>query len=361
MRCVAGGKPKTGAGAALLVGWAAGARAATLHSAFIFLNTRIRVPFDNRAVTFEASLFVERVAKNLFSTSTMKSPDFPFQGRPSRLVLFHGLASTPKEFGFLTHPLRRHGVRLQALHVPGYSAGMLAGTARWQDWVEAAGRALDELDTESPAPFVLGGLCTGAMLALAVAARRSRPGLRGLALLSPLFAYDGWGLPWWYALRPVAYVTGLTRFFAMREREPYGLRNERMRALVRQQTSAGETSLVGPGQVSLAVVRESERLSAHVRTLLPDLAHPVQVQHAREDEICSLSSVRKALSGVPTGLLSLHVLENSYHMVTADNDRHLVADRLSAFIQGLDACSLDNAPLAHDGSPFDVVEAAIAS
>ena len=110
------------------------------------------------------------------------------------------------------------------------------------------------------------------------------------------------------------------------------------------------------------MVRESERLSAHVRTLLPELAHPVQVQHAREDEICRLASVRGALARVPTGLLSLHVLDNSYHMITADNDRHLVADRLSAFLQGLDASSLDSVPFAHDiSSAFDVVEAATAS
>ena len=292
----------------------------------------------------------------------MMSPDHQWPGRPSRLVLFHGLASSPKEFGFLVHPLRRHGVRLVTPEVPGYSAGLLDDAARWQDWVDAASRCLDQIEAESPEPYVLGGLCTGSMLALAVAARRPRAGLRGLALLSPLFAYDGWALPWWYALRPIAYATGLTRFFSMREREPYGLRNERMRALIRQQIAAGETSLAGPGSVPLRVVRESERLSAHVRTLLPELTHPVQVQHAREDEICSLASVREALQHVPTGLLSLHVLENSYHMVTADNDRHLVADRLSAFLQGLDACGIDSAPFEHElPNAFDVVEAAPAS
>ena len=292
----------------------------------------------------------------------MKSPEPVWQGRPTRLVLFHGLASSPKEFGFVTHPLRRHGVRLQAPELPGYSAGLLDPGARWQDWVRAAGRCLDQLEAGSPEPYVLGGLCTGAMLALAVAAQRPRTGLRGFALLSPLFAYDGWALPWWYALRPLAYGAGITRLFAMREREPYGLRNERMRQLIRAQIAAGETSLVGPGSVPLRVVRESERLSAHVRTLLPGLAHPVQVQHAREDEICRLASVRKAIARVPTGLLSLHVLENSYHMITADNDRHLVADRLSAFLQGLDATSCDSAPFAHDiSSAFDVVEAATAS
>jgi carboxylesterase len=291
----------------------------------------------------------------------MKSRDPTSHGRPGRLVLFHGLASTPREFGFLTHPLRRHGVRLEAPELPGYTAGTLAGAARWQAWVGAAGRCLDALEAASSEPYVLGGLCTGAMLALAAAAERPRPGLRGFALLSPLFAYDGWALPWWYALRPIAYATGLTRLFQMREREPYGLRNERMRQLIRQQMAAGETTLVGPASVPLALVRESERLSAHARTLLPRLAHPVQVQHARDDEICRLASVRTALARVPTGLLSLHVAENSYHMITADNDRHDVADRLSAFLQGLDACGPDSVAFARRiPSEPDAVETAAA-
>ena len=102
----------------------------------------------------------------------MKPLDSFRQGRPSRLVLFHGLASSPKEFGLLTHPLRRHGVRLQAPEVPGYSSGMLSDKARWQAWVDEAAHSLDELNAQSCEPFVLGGLCTGAMLALAVAARR---------------------------------------------------------------------------------------------------------------------------------------------------------------------------------------------
>lgn len=38
-------------------------------------------------------------------------------------------------------------------------------------------------------PVVLGGLCTGAVLALRVAARGGVEGIRGLALLSPLLAY----------------------------------------------------------------------------------------------------------------------------------------------------------------------------
>ena len=44
------------------------------------------------------------------------------------------------------------------------------------------------------------------------------------------------------------------------------------------------------------------------------------------------------------------------------NWERLVADRLSDFLQGLDACPLDSVPFAHDiSTAFDVVEAAPAS
>jgi carboxylesterase len=246
--------------------------------------------------------------------------------------MLHGLASTPKEFGMMVHPLRRLGVKLVTPEVKFYSYGSLAETPRWQDWVESAADGIQTFMGPSPDPYVLGGLCTGAMLALAVAAARPFPGLRGLALLSPLFSYDGWALPWWYRMRHLAYLLHIDRHFAMRERTPYGLKNERVRQMVRHQLESGQASLVGPAQVSLQVVRESERLSRHVISLLPRQTLPMLALHAREDEICSLKSVQKVLTRVPQQQLRLTVLEDSYHMITADNDRQQVADELAGFM-----------------------------
>lgn len=252
---------------------------------------------------------------------------------PARLVLFHGLASSPREFGLLSHPLRRGGVSLLTPEVPGYSHGQFDGSVRWPRWVDAAAQCLDDaLGNDVSQPFVLGGMCTGAMLAIAVAARRPLPGLQGLALLSPLFAYDGWSLPWWYGFRRLAYVLRIARFFSMRERPPYGLKDERMRTRVRQQLDRHGDSLVGPSSVPLQVVQQSELLSAFVRGVLPEISLPISVLHAREDEICSLDSVQAALSDKPDSQCRVKVLENSYHMITADNDRQQVADTLIEYV-----------------------------
>ncbi|WP_077034745.1 carboxylesterase [Pelomonas sp. KK5] len=247
-----------------------------------------------------------------------------------RLILLHGLASTPKEFSLLHHPLRRLGLQLECPTVPGYSHGMLATDARWTDWVDAATTAVAAL-LEDGEPAIIGGLCSGAMLALAVADRLPRAPLRGLALLSPLLAYNGWGLPWWYRLRHIAYGLGISRWFAMSEREPYGLKNERMRQWVRAQMDGVEATLVGPASVPLNVVRQSELLSRHARSLLDEQHRPLLALHAREDEICRLDTVRKAFERQRSGVARLEVLENSYHMVSADNDRQQVAELIAGF------------------------------
>jgi len=247
-----------------------------------------------------------------------------------RLILLHGLASTPKEFSLLFHPLRRLGLQLECPTVPGYSHGMLATHARWTDWVDAATESVRELLADGE-PAILGGLCSGSMLALAVAERLPRSPLRGLALLSPLIAYNGWGLPWWYRLRYIAYGLGIAPWFAMSEREPYGLKNERMRQWVRAQMEGDEATLIGPASVPLNVVRESERLSRHARKLLGEQRRPLLVIHAREDEICRLDTVRETFDRLRAGPASLEVLENSYHMVSADNDRQQVVDLIAAF------------------------------
>ena len=247
-------------------------------------------------------------------------------------MLLHGLLSSPKEFGLVQHPLRRAGVKMIAPELQGYTLGTGEPGRQWQDWLLAASAALDELPGHEP--VVLGGLCTGAMLATALALARPQR-VQGLVLLSPLLAYDGWGLPWWYRLRRIAYVLHIESLFAMREREPFGLKNEKMRLWVRQQLQTQGDSVAGPARIPLWAVRQSELLSAHVSARLKDLAVPVRTVHAREDEICSLASVERVLRAIDPARHHMSVLDNSYHMITADNDRNLLVHQLQAFVQGL--------------------------
>ena len=246
---------------------------------------------------------------------------------PARVLLFHGLLSTPAEFGLICHPLRRSGIEVVAPVLQGYSHGGGRPAASWQAWVEQAQAALDEQASDGEDLYV-GGLCSGALLALALTYPSN---VKGLVLLSPLFSYDGWSLPWWYRLRSVAYLLGLSDYFSMPEAEPYGLKNERMRNWVKQQLAQTDVSAVGPSRLPLSAIRQSELLSRHVRRRLASIQQPVLALHAHEDEICSIEGARRSLRDLGAEQLRFVELQNSYHMITADNDRQQVVWEIQRF------------------------------
>lgn len=248
---------------------------------------------------------------------------------PSPVLLLHGLLSSPQEFALVTNPLRMRGVPHQALSIPGYTLGDEPPALSWQAWRDAACTAIDAC---APAgqPVILAGLCIGGVLA-ALAALEMPQRVAGLALISPTFTYDGWGLSPVRHLRRIGYLTGLDRFFFFSEREPYGVKNPRVREWVRQELQARKQSAVGPLRMPLRALRESERLMAEVHARLAVLHCPLLVIHAHEDEITRFASVERFFASLPLADKELVALENSYHMVTIDNDRLKVVEALDRF------------------------------
>jgi len=247
------------------------------------------------------------------------------------LLLFHGLYSSPQEFGFIGQDLRRRRIAHQAIVTSGYTLSREAVSPQWRTWREAALAAAQPY-LAGDAPVVLGGLCMGGVLAAALALEAPR-NVAGLVLMSPTFAYDGWGLPLRRHWRHLGYWAHLDRFFSVAEREPYGIKNPKIRKWVIRDLQERANSAVGPARLPLRALREGERMMATVRARLGELSCPLLLIHAREDEITSLKSVQKLFASLPQADKQLAVLENSYHMITIDNDRHEVAALLERFVR----------------------------
>jgi len=228
--------------------------------------------------------------------------------------------------------MRSKGLSHVAVTVPGYTLadGAAADWLRWR----AAGADVVDAQARGSARIVLGGLCMGGVLAAALALEAPER-VAGLVLMSPSFDFDGWGLSPIRHLRHIGYWTGLDRYFFVTEREPYGVKNARMREWIVRELHERSQSAAGPARVPLRALREAERMANYVRARLHELTCPILVIHAREDEITSLASVERLFDGLPQPNKELVILENSYHMVTIDNDRQQVPAVIDRFCRRL--------------------------
>jgi carboxylesterase len=90
-------------------------------------------------------------------------------------------------------------------------------------------------------------------------------------------------------------------------------------------------SAAGPSTLPLWAIREVDRLKDHVSAGLHRLTPRTLMLHARDDEVCTLASAQRSMHSLAAADKRLVVLEDSYHMITIDNDRHRVTDELRDF------------------------------
>ena len=149
-------------------------------------------------------------------------------------------------------------------------------------------------------------------------------------MLAPPVYIDGWATPWYRGLRPLLYlVPGLGRTMKIEEEDPFGIKNEQLRAIVKAKFERGENFHYR--WVPLECIRQVDRLRAIVMKRAKEIRCPTLVVHAREDELTSLRSANFMVEQIGGGRARMVVLEDSYHMICVDNDREIVAKNVLEF------------------------------
>lgn len=262
----------------------------------------------------------------------IKSVDFKMAGGRSGVLLIHGLTGTPTEMRLVAKGLNRNGFTVHGMQLAGHCGNEedLLRTG-WHDWYRSVCEAADKLRAEVDHMFVA-GLSMGALLALKLAADRPAE-VDGLGLYGTTFFYDGWTIPWIGKLSfllPLWCGLGFGRHRKFHECFPYGIKDERIRQRIANSMLSGNSADAGlPGNPwpSLA---EFYRLSFVVRKQLASINTPCLVVHAQDDDVASLKNVRTVVRGV-SGPVETVLLENSYHMITVDQERDQVIERSTRF------------------------------
>ncbi|TWR92914.1 alpha/beta fold hydrolase [Pseudomonas saxonica] len=248
------------------------------------------------------------------------------------VLLIHGLTGTPAELRRVAQGLAKDGTR--TVYVPtlaghcGDNSDLQA--TGWQDWYEGVRKTFVAIGQRHRQVFV-GGLSMGAVMSMYVAAEH--PGqVAGLMLYSTTLRYDGW------SINKLAFMTPLlmaipfgVHLCSFEERPPYGIKNERLRAIVERQMKAGESTNAGLLTMEGVTVRELHRMNAVVKKRMPSITTPALVVHSIEDDITSrwnADYVERHLGGPVTKVL----LDNCYHMITVDLQYRRVIELSDGFI-----------------------------
>jgi carboxylesterase len=194
------------------------------------------------------------------------------------VLMIHGLGGTRHDFGSLDRKFEQIGCDVYLPSLPGHGScpDQLSGVSL-RDYMQLLSRTYRDLISRYERVDVA-GISMGALLAVMLSARERMTRGR-LILLSPPLFLDGWGGS---RLRPLRYlmycVPGLRHLIRVPEGEPFGIKNDRIRSLIRRALKKG--SGVHYPYVPLAAIAQVDWMRFAAKRALPRVACETLVMHS---------------------------------------------------------------------------------
>lgn len=231
---------------------------------------------------------------------------------PGVCILIHGINGSPEDMDDLSATLEAQGFEARNLLLPGHGTNVRDFARHgWEEWKLAVERAVDDALCCHRSVVVIGH-SLGAALALTVASERPR--LSGVvALCPPVRLYD----PLAKAVAAARYITPYLPAWREDIRDRKGARARYRREVYPLTSTEALHTLMNA--------------LPKLRRQLPSVTVPALIIAARHDHVVPVRDGREAYSLLGSERKELVVLRHSYHAVTKDVERHIVAERVSAF------------------------------
>lgn len=253
--------------------------------------------------------------------------DLKLDAGPHGVLMLHGLGANSLELTGLARHLHQNGLTVHVPHIQGYTFG--SPTQTKEDWLREAQMHYWELKSRCETVSVV-GLSMGATLSLMLASVE-RPTC--VVLLSACLAYNGWAIPFYSFLLRIAPHISFLQKYRFAEAEPYGIKNEEMRARVKRALAQDHIAESGADALSYKQISQGLDLADAVWGHLKNVVSPALFIHAADDETAHPKSIEKALPMLSSKIKRLHLLGDCYHMVTVDNERDAVNHETAMFIK----------------------------
>ena len=273
-----------------------------------------------------------------------KDHTFRIQGGKVGVLLIHGLCGTPAEVRFVAMGLGRAGYTVHCPQLAGHGGSRKdVMKTNWKDWLASAQTALEEIRKECDT-VIVGGLCLGSILGLHLAANNPDK-VQGVALFSPTLWINGWAMPWYTKALSLLRWRWFADMITLPDAESLGIKCPRVREFVRAALAASDGSDVGTAGTPASMVLEHRSMVNAAKKIMKKITQPTLIVHSRQDDHADLNNATYLQAELP-GTVDMVVLEDSYHMITLDKERHVVVERTRSFIERIAETVRIVAPIA---------------
>jgi len=246
------------------------------------------------------------------------------------VLLIPGLCGTSLELGTIPNLLTSNGFYVETLQIEGYTSPILdTKRINWSEWLEILDDRVTQLLQEYKTVNLV-GLSMGATLALTASIQRSD--ITSIVVLSPVLQYDGWAMRWWNELMIIPYMLGFKNW-SYREKDPFGIKNLELRKRIKKTLLTESVSAVGAQSISARHLFQARKLMAYVKGRLGAVKSDLLAIHAIDDETAAPKNTEQILKMISSQLRKVIWLGNSYHIITVDNEREIVAMQTVKFIK----------------------------
>ena len=262
----------------------------------------------------------------------------------SLILLIHGLTGSPYETWYLAKFLNRKGYSVVCPRLANHGEPLVVlKKTTWQQCYQSVRQAFLAIKpTPEQGAIFASGLSVGALLALLLADEFPNK-ISGVSCLSPTLFYDGWNSTKWRHLLPLAYLTPLKNFFYFKEEPPYGIKNETIRQRIHEfyhhasLENMTEVGRYGYPFYPLTLLYQVHLLVKYFKKKLPQIHTPVQLIQAQEDDMTSVKNSQYIYDRIKSEKKEMFLLDDSYHVITADQQKETVAVQMQRFFDEVSA------------------------
>lgn len=251
-------------------------------------------------------------------------------------ILVHGLTGTPREMIYIAKGLSENGYAVRAALLDGHNKPLsVLKRKKWQDVYGVLREDFLKCSAGYDNVFVA-GLSFGALMSIMLA-HEFPDKIKAMTCFSPTLFFDGWSAPKIRALLPLGYYTPLKYYSYFKEESPYGIKNERLRARIdayyrkAKLHDISEAHIYGYPVIPISCMYQNHLLSKRVMSILGEINTPIQILQAKDDDVTSPKNAAYIYEHVGSKDKEIKFFEDSYHIITADQERDKVVDATVSF------------------------------